>query len=123
MNDLRISYSKEEIKDIILKPLKVAQTDETDNDDNDEDYDSSSLEDNTPCIGEVEAMELGNGDFKTDIAAMKQFEMIKKGDCGKIQEKFKCIEKLTIAMYSKFECNQLQPQTKKIIPFVEINYN
>ena len=54
---------------------------------------------------------------------MKQFEMIKKGDCGKIQEKFKCIEKLTIAMYSKFECNQLQPQTKKITPFVEINHN
>ena len=57
MNDLGISYSKEEIKG----------------------------------TGKAEAMELGNGDYKTDIAAMKQFEIIRKGDCGKIQEKFKCI--------------------------------
>ena len=52
MNDLGISYSKEEIKDIISKPLKVAQNDETNNDDNDEeDYDGSSLEDIIPCTG------------------------------------------------------------------------
>ena len=52
MNDLGISKSKEEIKDIISKPLKVAQNDETNNDDNDEeDYDGSSLEDIIPCTG------------------------------------------------------------------------
>ena len=46
MNDLGISFSKEEIKDIISKPAKVAQFDEIDDND-EEDYENVSLFDKT----------------------------------------------------------------------------
>jgi len=67
MNDLGISFSKEEIKDIITKPVKVAQIDEIDDHD-EEDYENVSLVDNTQCTGKLQ---LENEGFRTDIAAME----------------------------------------------------
>ena len=120
MNDLGISFSKEEIRNILSKPVKVGQTDEIDDDNDDEDYDIGISAGDTQCTAKLEAVQLENKDFGSDIAAMKQFNMIKKGDSGKIKEKFKCIEKSTIPMYAKFENNQLKQQTKTVTPFVEV---
>ena len=119
MNELGISFTKEEIKDTISKPVKAAQIDEIDDNDNDEeDYDGNLVGD-IQCNSTTESE---NEDFVTDIPTMEQFGTIDKGECGKIKNRFKCTEKRTIAMYTKFEHNQLQRQKNhsKIIPFVEV---
>ena len=89
MNELGISFTKEEIKDIISKPVKAAQIDEIDDDNNDEEDYDGNLVDDIQCNGITESE---NEDFVTDIAAMEQFGMIDKGECGKIKNRFKCTD-------------------------------
>jgi len=117
MNGLGISFSKEEIKDIITKPVKVAQINKIDVN-NEEDYENVSLVDNAQWTGKLQQE---NECFGTDIAAMEQFGMIDEGDCGKIKDIFKCTEKTTIQMFTKIESNQLQQQKNKLTLFVTHN--
>ena len=93
MNELGISFTKEETRDIISKPVKAAHIDEIDDDDNDEeDYDN----DNGNLVGDIRCngtTESENEDFVTDIAAMEQFGMIDKGECGKIRTDLSLLRK------------------------------
>jgi len=124
MKELGICFSNKQILEIVSKPLVVSINDDMDKDDNDEeDYDDGGGCDN--LLGNTHEKEGIRSDLNdnliTDISAMEQLGVIAKNDCHTIQNRFKCIDKGTISLYTK--THDCVSRNTKHTPFVEVNHN